>query len=171
MNPIRITDANGDAALINPNSVLKVDSFYICYREERVPTWRIALPGTAIDVRQSDYDIDDIRYALSVHGIKEVPRKKPQPPVKEHIELDPCTFKRYDFKYLPDNDDDAYDFILDEGACYFMDGNPLEATAVKMPIAMAEKLYPHYGFSDPLRNLSWISIYNHTALLFNNRAE
>lgn len=188
MRTLSIIDVNNEEIIFNPEWIVEIAPSWVYDSKDnktKIPTWKILMNGGMILVFQSMYSLEDICMALDCESSMTVPLKESLNPEEEHQETAfqyPDTLKRYDFKYKKCRNyyDEAEDWVYGneeddpyESPCYYMDGNPLKATAMKIHPDMASLLLStnEYDFDNPLRNLSWIEIDGHTALLFNNRAE
>lgn len=181
---LKVTDVWGDTQLINTDYVVKVEPCICTVHKKDVPVWGITLQRNTVSLSQEDYDIDDIKaglegydstfYHKSYKKDKEMAakEKQEQQPQEPHFEY-PILMDRYSFTYKKCKNfmDEADDFIMNDSSCYLMDGNPLTTKAIKIPELLASNLIQSYSFDNPVRNLSWIEIDGHLALLFNNRAE
>lgn len=194
MRTLSILDIHGEEVILNPEMVIRIESDVVTRTRDniQIPVWKILVPGSFFYVWQWQYSLHDIRVALEDSNMDYVPQLSENKPEEEQQSQEPAfkfpnTIKRYDFKYkkCPNYYEDAEDWVytneddensgccMDENACYYMDGNPLKATAMRIHPDMASLLLStnEYDFDNTLRNLSWIEIDGHTALLFNNRAE
>lgn len=170
MRLLSIVDALGDEMVFNPDRLIAITKGTFSRGSKDYPVWDLWVDGIHIRVLQSLYTLEGIRKALKSPNETWVPQHVNEATNKQNIWTFPLFIKRYDFKYK-ELKEDAKEWVHYEEICYFMDGDPLEATGLKMPYEMPKLLIDTYSFDNPTRNLSWIEIDGHTALLFNNRAK
>lgn len=176
MRTLIINTAFGETKVFNPDKLISIDTS-ICTIEkdcDPVKVWQIKLDGDWFYVKQSEYSLTNILDALHDANIMVVKRTEESKPGQKPFVIYPDTLTRYDFKFDTCLDKDwgeANDHVMYGDTCYFMYGDLLQATAVIMPQNMAEQLIDNYSFDNPVRNLSWIEVNDHIALLFNDRTK
>lgn len=138
---IKIIDSYGTTRYVNPNEITMIEPVY--YRGLLTDKWNVLMSNTSFQFSEKDYNVIDVLKAM-VHQESLEKKKEPK---EEHTEEPVFTYPdiliRYDFKYRTVKHpfmDEAEDFIMNERTCYFMDGDPLTAKAIKIPESFASDL-------------------------------
>lgn len=132
----------------------------------------ISLPGYKIAVNQEQYDLDQILWCLDDYDVETVPMK--DLPTKESLKEEslPEAITRWDFTYGKHcHSEDLWDWIEEDGDCYYMDGDPLKVEGHKISKDMALYLWEYYLVESKDRNIAFIRLNNSNnyAILFNRR--